>query len=126
MAEYAPRHRAEIEPREPQGAAAADVFLGSLEYEQLTSVYHQLVGQFDQERSRTGGNRVSLQMAEVALAYPGLYQLIVEMSGVSRESGRHNAETLAFAEGIEAGAVTLMSILKYYADIEKLERSLEG
>lgn len=125
MSEYAPKHRSDVEPSQPHGAAAADLFLSSLDYEDLSKTYQELVGQFEQE-SRSGGSRVSLQMAEVALAYPGLYQLIADMSGISEETGRHNVRALAYAEGVEAGAVTLMSILKYYVDIEKLERTLEG
>lgn len=124
MTEYTPKHRSEVEPDEPQGAAAADLFLGSLEYDDLSKTYRELVGQFEQE-SRSGGKLVELQMAEVAIAYPAVYQLIADMSGASQEPGRHNAETLAFAEGVRAGSVTLISILKYYIDVEKLERSLE-
>ena len=125
MSEYEPKHRSEVEPYVPQGAAAADLFLSSLEYDDLSKTYRELVGQFEQE-SRSGGKQVELQMAEVAIAYPALYQLIADMSGASQEPGRHNARAQEFAKGVEAGAVTLISILKFYIDVEKLERSLEA
>jgi hypothetical protein len=124
MSEYTPKHRLDTEAKSPEGAAAANLFLSSLEYENMSDTYRQLVGQFEQE-SRGGGKPVELQMAAIALAYPALYQLISDMSGISQETGRHDARAQAFADGVEAGAVTLITILKFYIDVEKLERSIQ-
>ncbi len=112
MDEYIPTHRADVVPVEPSIGPAVNDFLRSLTYGQLHARYISVYNQFRQE-SRHGGDIDRLQMAEVELAYPGLYKLIEAMADDTPKND--------FSNGVVIGAVAVLSTIKSTIEIEEFE-----
>lgn len=126
MSEHIPGQPSSGEPTEPQSSAALDAHLRGLDYQQLRQTYYRLREQFEQEGSRDVRPATALQLAEIAITYPGLHEMILAMSYNPVNDRFIDPRGMDFADGILAGAVTVLSMIKSTIEVQELNRSFDA